>query len=225
MKIIGVLGRPTIDDEGFGIVGIYDATRKAIIKKNCLPLLIVPLDLLEYKGAKKSEMPALTEKEKKMYRKMVNMCDGIIIPGGYKWFEYDEYVVRYAIEKGKPVLGICMGMQILARIYDGVKTIANETLINHRQEGIKYVHEVSIVKDTLLSKITGKEKIKVNSIHKLNIPSAKNLIVSAYSEDGLIEALELPGENFVLGVQWHPEKMLDYDEDANKIFDYFVKTL
>jgi putative glutamine amidotransferase len=50
-----------------------------------------------------------------------------------------------------------------------------------------------------------------------------NFIVSAYSPDGLIEAIELPDKDFVLGVQWHPEKMVKYDVYANKIIDGFIE--
>ncbi len=48
-------------------------------------------------------------------------------------------------------------------------------------------------------------------------------MVFAYSEDGLIEAVEYPNNELVVGIQWHPETMLDYDESANKIIEACIK--
>lgn len=84
------------------------------------------------------------------------------------------------------------------------------------------MYKVRILKNTLLSNIVKKDEINVNSKHNYHVSKVNRFKVSAYSEDGLIEAIELPGKNFVMGVQWHPEKMVDYDEDANKLFDHFV---
>ena len=47
---------------------------------------------------------------------MVDLCDGIIIPGGYRIYEFYKYITEYAIKKDIPVLGICLGMQTLSRI-------------------------------------------------------------------------------------------------------------
>lgn len=69
----------------------------------------------------------------------------------------------------------------------------------------------------------GKEKIKVNSRHGKCIPYT-NLSQVAYSEDGIIEAIEDKGKRFFIGVQWHPESLMK-DEYSNKLFSCFVKTL
>ncbi|MEG2028755.1 MAG: gamma-glutamyl-gamma-aminobutyrate hydrolase family protein [Bacilli bacterium] len=222
-KIIGVLGRPSVDDENDKLVAIYDDVRTSIIKKDCIPFMFVPLSTVDYISTKTSDMPKLTDNEKEVLRNMVDICDGIIIPGGYKWFEYDEYVVKYAIEKDIPVLGICMGMQLLSSIDNGGLSLElNETKINHRQRKEKYVHSISIIDNTLLYNIINNNKINVNSNHRYHAVKVNNFVVSAYSEDGLIEAIELQNKKFVLGVQWHPEKMLDYDEYANKLYDCFI---
>ncbi|MFV0249898.1 MAG: gamma-glutamyl-gamma-aminobutyrate hydrolase family protein [Bacilli bacterium] len=98
----------------------------------------------------------------------------------------------------------------------------NENKKDHRQREEKYVHFVNIVKNTLLYNIIDNSLINVNSKHRYHVTKVNNFIVSAYSEDGLIEAIELKNKKFVLGVQWHPEKMLDYDEYANKLYNYFI---
>ena len=70
--------------------------------------------------------------------------------------------------------------------------------------------------------IVGKDKILVNSRHKSAIKDTK-YIVSGRSEDGIIEAIEVPEYKFFLGLQWHPENIYDVSIDAKKIFDYFIK--
>lgn len=221
-KIIGVPGRPAVDDENDSLVAIYEEVRTSIIKKNCIPLMITPPINVDYLNTKRSDIPLLNDNEIETLKAMVDMCDGIILPGGYRWYEYDELIAAYAIEKDIPVLGICMGMQLLANMDTDIPVILNDTNIEHRQLNVKYVHNVDIVESTTLHNILNTKTISVNSKHRYHVKEVKNFIVSAYSEDGFIEGIELPNRKFVVGVQWHPEKMLDYDLNANKIFDYFI---
>lgn len=225
-KIIGVLARPTIDDENDSLVALYQDVRSAILKKGGIPFIISPLNKIDYKKHKYSEIPNLTEDEKEELKNMVDVCDALIIPGGYTWYNYDEFVAKYAIEKDIPVLGICMGMQLLATLYTETRCLEkNHTNINHRQREKDYVHKVEIIEETKLNKIVETSSIKVNSKHNSHIDHVDVFKVSAYSEDGLIEAIELEDKKFVIGVQWHPEKMLDYDIYANKILDEFMKSI
>lgn len=96
-------------------------------------------------------------------------------------------------------------------------------VISHRQKDVDYVHTVKIEKNSLLYEMIGKEEISVNSLHNYHIPCVHSLKVSAISEDGLIEAIENTEKRFVLGVQWHPEGMTNYDENARKILSRFIK--
>ena len=165
---------------------------------------------------------AYHKKEKKMYDDMLNICDGLIIPGGYRIYNFHEYLVCEAIKRDIPILGICMGMQLLANLDNQENCLVpNETEINHRQTGVKYVHKVRLLDDTKLKSIINKDEISVNSKHRYHVDKVKNFIISAYSEDGLIEGIEKADSTFVVGVQWHPEKMYTYDEDANKLLSEF----
>lgn len=223
-KIIGILGIPSLDEENFPLVGIYDEIWKSVIKKNAIPFMIIPPSCIDYVNTKNSDISKLSENEKNLLQDMVDLCDGIILPGGYRIYEYYTFVAKYAIEKDIPILGICMGMQLLAVIDNQENVIEqNGTKINHKQRGEKYVHDINIVENTILRDIVKTEHIKVNSRHNYHVTKTNQFIVSSYAEDGLIESIELPNKKFVVGVQWHPEAMLDYDEYANKLYDRFME--
>lgn len=222
--VIGIIGIPNHDAEDRPVICLYDGYREGIVDRGAIPLTISPLGKLDYYKTDFNNIPALTEEEKKSYQDIVDMCDGILMQGGYRMYNYCEYILRYAIEKDIPVLGICMGMQLLAKIDNNEYCLEeNKTNINHKQINEKYVHTVEILDDTLLKRIIGEKKIRVNSKHRFHVTKTNNFLVSAYSEDGLIEGIELPNKKFVIGIQWHPEKMLEYDQYANRIFDEFIK--
>lgn len=118
----------------------------------------------------------------------------------------------------KPTLGICLGMQLMGKTFNGHIT---ESVNNHRISK-DYSHKITINKNSLLFKILGKENIIVNSLHSFAIPNT-SLDISAYSNDEIIEAIEDKSRKFFLGIQWHPE-LLD-DDNSKKIFDYFISCL
>lgn len=223
-KIIGVIGNPEIDNEGYPLTALYNEYKNVIVDNDCIPFMICPLSNIDYFNTETDEVPELTDKEKKMYKSMVDICDGILVQGAYKLYNYDEFIVRYALKKNMPILGICAGMQLLANIdngYDCLNLIDGE--INHQQLNKEYVHNIRIINNTLLSNIVGNNTIKVNSRHKYKISGVNKFKISAISEDGIIEGIELPEKLFVLGVQWHPEKLYDKDEYSKKIIKEFIK--
>lgn len=221
--IIGILGVPFHDNEDDKVVALFSDYINVVFKKDCIPFMINPVANIDYFGTKVSEIAPLTDKEKEIYDQMVDMCDGIIMPGGYRMYEFDTYIIKRAIEKDIPVLGICMGMQLLANIdNNGYSLEENNTEINHKQPNVKYAHKVNILENTKLSNIITEKEISVNSKHRYHVSKVNNFIISAYSEDGLIEAIELPEKRFVLGVQWHPEKLFEFDNSSNEIFNAFV---
>lgn len=227
--IIGIVARSSKDKES-NILFVNNKIIEAITKCGAIPVLILPTQGIDYEFDKPSNLPRLSNENKKDLDNVLSKCDGIVMPGGYKWFEFDEYISKYAIDNDVPVLGICAGMQLLAKTLnnnriDGIdNTMINNSLINHDQPGIKYAHEVNVLKDSFLYEILKKEKMKVNSRHKYHVPNKLKFLASAYSEDGLIEAVEYKNNKFALGIQWHPETMIEYDNDAFKIFEAFIKS-
>lgn len=219
--MIGIVGRTEKIMNKIDVIYLNEKLRKNIINKGGMPFLILPVQNTLFDGTN-NNIPKLTEEEKNHLNSMIDLCDGIIMPGGSHLYEHDFYIYEYALSKDIPILGICAGMQLMG-IYDnlGEKLIKVNNETKHQNED-KYVHDIKIEKNSLLYQIINKELIKVNSKHTYCLPKVKNLKVSAISDDGTIEAIEKEDKKFVLGIQWHPEGMLDYDEDANKIIDAFM---
>lgn len=218
--IIGIIASPEMDQDGYEFNKVGKPYIDVILNLNCIPLVIPPLANVDYN---KEEIPPLSINDVNMYQEMVDMCDGLIIPGGNKIYNYFEYVAKYSLKKDIPILGICMGMQLLALIDNNEYCLKkNDTNINHHQMHIDYAHKINVLKDTKLYNIISSEIIDVNSCHNYYVDKLNEFIASAYSQDGIIEAIEHPDKKFVLGVQWHPEKMYSYDINAKKIFASFL---
>ena len=105
----------------------------------------------------------------------------------------------------------------------GVLFEGNMIDINNHKKTLNYVHEVKIKRNSTLYNIFKSNKIKVNSRHKSVIINTK-INVSGISQDGYIEAIEDSNKKFFIGVQWHPESMIEYDDKQNNLFKYFVKS-
>lgn len=131
-------------------------------------------------------------------------------------FEID--LIHALLQADKPLLAICRGVQVLNVALGGTLICDIGTELPQAGKHDYYpkyardlvAHEVTIEPHTLLAKALGINKIGTNSIHHqaLNKPG-EDLLVSARSEDKLIEAVEMPSKRFVLGLQWHPECMPD----------------
>lgn len=139
-------------------------------------------------------------------------------------------VARYCLINGIPTLGICKGMQIMALscgawLYQDIVTQRAEETVQHRQKAPKWFgwHGLHVVKNSLLWNCTSKSNvIRVNSFHHQAIRGVHaGLRVSGTSSDGLIEAIEHKEHGFYLGVQWHPERMIN-NKEQKQIFKSFI---
>lgn len=220
--IIGIVGRPNWPDEKTPSIVVMEHYRKYVIKHGGIPILILPPKLIDYNISKPSENAELTEEDKEILDRQLNLCNGILMPGGYKTFSHDFYILEYAIKKDIPILGICLGMQIMSNYQQEFFNEPNkEEGINHFDMENKYCHDVELNENSKLYSIMQKKTFKVNSLHKFHATKGGIYNIVGYSEDNLIEALELPTSTFNIGVQWHPER-LD-DEESNRLIDSFIE--
>ncbi len=148
--------------------------------------------------------------------KSISLCDGIILPGGETYTQNDFLLIKYLYQNNIPTLGICLGMQLMAKCFG-----SQEQNLSKHYSSRKYVHYITITEDSLLFKILKKPKIKVNSRHHSYIPKT-NLKVNALCHN-IIEGVEAPNKKFFLGVEWHPESL--NDSNSYKLFKYFINIL
>jgi len=146
-------------------------------------------------------------------------------------------LLRAAIERGKPLLAICRGFQELNVALGGSLHQHLHELpgrLDHREpqdasRDAEYApaHDVTIVPDGVLAKLSGLSRAKVNSLHHQGVDRlAPMLTVEAVASDGQIEAVSLPGAKaFLLGVQWHPEWDVARDSLSRAIFAGFGAAL
>ncbi|MDX2152616.1 MAG: gamma-glutamyl-gamma-aminobutyrate hydrolase family protein [Bryobacteraceae bacterium] len=145
----------------------------------------------------------------------VDGLSGLVLSGGHDYGEdgardrLETACLREAIGAGVPVLGICRGLQLMNRVLGGQLL---PDIPNHRCGDAMDAHAVFIAPDSRLARILGQSQWKVNSRHHQALDPtalAPGLRVTAHAEDGVIEAAEWQGEEFLMGVQWHPEDRVD----------------
>ena len=140
----------------------------------------------------------------------------------------DLALARLARERGLPLLGICLGSQVINVAAGGtlVQDIPSECedALEHRGgPGKRQRHVVEVDPESMLASIVGTTSVDVNSGHHQSILEAGDgLAVVARSRDGVVEAVEDPRHPFYVGVQWHPEEMLG-EASARRLFEALVE--
>jgi putative glutamine amidotransferase len=127
---------------------------------------------------------------------------------------YEIDLLQEFIARGKPVLGICRGLQLINVAHGG--TLYQDLALHHPQSGDhhdpdaydQHFHEIALIPDTALARLYGGlGRARVNSIHHQGIRDlGKDLVGEAVSvPDNVIEAIRWNGPGYLVGVQWHPE--------------------
>jgi putative glutamine amidotransferase len=135
----------------------------------------------------------------------------------------DLALVRLAIDTGKPLLAICYGTQALNVALGG-------TLVQHLETGIPHsdasaAHRVLVEPDSVLARLAGAGEHTVNTSHHQALDHvAAALRVTAHAPDGTIEAVEgLEPSRFLVGVQWHPERIWQQSRISQALFEELVR--
>ncbi len=226
-RLIGVM--PLWDDEKeslWMLPGYLEGIRQA----GGLPLMF-PLDL----------------EEKEIFQ-LSDLCQGFLFTGGHdvspdlygeesaagtiscqRRDRLEKLVLDYALERDKPVLGICRGIQFInaalgGSLYQDLPAQHPSSVDHHMSPPYDRIcHQVKIVRDSPLYALLGQETLGVNSYHHQAVKRvAPGLSVMAVSEDGIVEALYMARKNFLWAVQWHPEFSYQSDWSSRRIFSAFV---
>lgn len=190
-----------------------------------------------------AELIFITPSSYQTYQQFMEICDGLLLAGGLdidasyyheinhpsnqlELKEVDQMdfdLIQLCYQMHKPIIGICRGHQIInvafgGTLYQDINS-QYETTINHSQSIHQvYCHDIHVVENTTLANYLSCITL-VNSYHHQNIKDlAPGFKVMAYSDDGLIEAIE---KDNIVSIQWHPEKVNDDNQD--KIVDMFLQ--
>lgn len=145
--------------------------------------------------------------------------------------EFEFYVIERALDRQLPILGICRGMQVM-NVYLGgtlLLDLPSAGFEDHARRESQVAHTVSVEPGSLLSVISGCDRLEVNSSHHQAVAQAgKGLLISARSPDGVIEGAEWIMKDrmpFLQLVQWHPERMdtANHFPASGALADRFLK--
>jgi putative glutamine amidotransferase len=141
--------------------------------------------------------------------------------------DFELQLVTLALRRELPVFGICGGAQVLNVALGGslYQDIPSQVAKAYKHSGFsERAHTVDIVAGTRLAAILGIREMRVNSLHHqaVKVPG-RGMVASASARDGVIEAVEISSRPFVVGVQWHPERLFVADEAAQQLFSAFVQ--
>ena len=183
-----------------------------------------------------------TVDDERVLQKYLDTLDGLVLIGGDDiWpeaygeqpdktvqplvkerYEFERKLIARWLASGKPLLGVCLGMQFTNVVSGGtmIQDIPSEvgTKVNH-----KGYHRVRIEPGSSLAKLLGGTEASVFSSHHQAVDKlGQNLRPIAHAEDGIVEALERTDGKFGLFVQWHPESMSDLAH-RNAIYGALVR--
>jgi putative glutamine amidotransferase len=204
-------------------------------------------DALEAAGATVVPIPCVSDVARLRFH--YKLLDAIVFPGGADveprrygavaredchltvMPELDEVelaLARWALADDLPILAICRGIQLVnvacgGTLWQDVQVEGVTAELHERSPRDLLAHDLDVVPGSLLARTIGQTRIKVNTIHHQAIRQlGDSLEVAGRSSDGLIEAIEMPGHQFVLGIQCHPEELRDKERWAARLFEAVV---
>ncbi len=231
--LIGIPTRTILDSDGYNSYGIRFTFPRAIEKAGGAPVLI-PLNVND-----------------ETLRAIFARLDGLLLAGGIDVHpkEYGQavedfcgeidvnrdavemHLARWALEDKTPVFGICRGIQALniaagGSLYQDIPAQLQGKLWHQHREGDPYnllTHHIDIEPSSTLARVLGETRANVNSLHHQSVKEvAPGFRIVARAPDGIIEGIEAVNGAFALGVQFHPEWLLDDDQRMIRLFEEFI---
>lgn len=217
------------------------------------------LEQLQLAGAIPIQLPILSNTSPEALASMVSCCDGFLLPGGGDFFpewygqtllpglKTDTFSMDWERQKitlelvkamaasGKPILGICLGMQVITIALGGVlyqdipsqipSEITHRGTIAKAEDRWQLCHTVQTTEGSLIGKLIGTKSVLVNSFHHQAVKTpAPGFKATAFAPDGVIETVESDNGR-MLGIQWHPENLAHAGmEQGRAIFRWLVQT-
>ena len=228
MVLIGVT--PAQSDKGN--ITVNQDYLNAIMRAGAVPVLLPMTEDDKAQTALLSRLDGLllsggADVAPALYGEETLPCCGEILPIRDS---FEIGIFQKALKASLPVLGICRGIQVINVALGGTLYQDIETQLKGAIKHPCYdtprdkVHEVTVTEDSLLYRASGLTRFGVNSRHHQGIKQlGKGLVATAYSGDGLIEAVDYPQARYVTAVQWHPESLSDRYPEAQTIFNAFVE--
>lgn len=223
-----------------GMVPLYDEEKKCLIaRKNYA-------DMINMAGGLTIIMQHTDDKEE--LDQLLDLCDGVLILGGkdvHPSFygeevmeccgaiadvsdRYEPVVIRRAVERDMPLMGICRGIQVInvamgGSLYQDLPEQVSPDCTAHRQSSMGAsisagapTHEITLVPGSPLHELWKRDSIGVNSHHHQAVKRvAEGFEVMAHAPQGFVEAIYMPAKRYVYGVQWHPEYMVEPEQSED----------
>lgn len=185
-------------------------------------------------------------------RELYERLDAVLLPGGpdvdptyYGAERHPETKViddardtleltlaRWTYADDRPLFGICRGHQVMNVAFGGTLIQDIPSQVETEQDHYAaddlprstVLHDVTLNPDSRIAAILGATRVPVNSLHHQSVEHpAPGVVITGYSPDGVIEALEVPDKQYMLSVQWHPEDLYNGDEAMKRLFESFVE--
>lgn len=211
--VIGIVAKPATEIDMWHYMGVVDEIRAVLVKNGALAVGVLPAEgRVEFKLDEEPDNYVLTEDEKHDLGAILDRLDGVVLEGGLVSNQYEEEIAKLCLARDMPILGICSGFNNFVRALGGKVYIDANTF--HNQFGVKIAHEVEIVEDSRLFEILREKRMKVNSIHTCIAKEeelANCVAVAKCPLDDTVEAVEVRGKKFAMGIKWHPELMGSMD--------------
>ena len=211
------------------------------------------LDAIIWAGGLPLMIPTLADAG--IIREYAQRIDGVLLPGSptdidpkrygaephpklgkpYPERDVTDFTLLEEAEKnGRPVLGICFGVQSL-NVYRGGSLVQDipslvSNAVAHDNDDVAdnpadpARHMIRVAEGSLISRLAGKTDVDVNSYHNQSVQnSGRGLRPVAFAPDGVIEAVEDTSGRFIVGVQWHPERGFQTDPLSQALFKAFIQ--